>query len=405
MTSELSVRAHAFATLSVGRHLLWRVRRADTKVYEKKDGNLDGQVESTAKCFLIPRGTSEVSIEYDYGKHKARYGGLQTCTSVWVCPVHSWQIGKGRRDELVKASAIMEEDYYALHVVFTLSHNRHHYLRDSLGALTRVNQKYRRGWSWDNFRKETGYSYDVQGLEVTWGWLNGWHPHKHVQAYFLKSVVDELSYHHPETGELLLGVPALVVMVDEFATNRWLYMLEKDGQGFSASSERGVVVKHSPQDISEYIAKFGYVPGKWRAEDEMTRSNSKLGRSDNDNQRYTPFQLLEEYMLNGSEWAAERWLEFVFTIKGRHQLDYMNGFKPFLKRNGLTVLTDKELVEQEENSPLYECLGRLNMHQWRQLNEKGLQPMFLDYVEFVEGDMGKVAQFLIEKGIDVSVAV
>lgn len=402
-SEDLSGKTLSCAVLSAGRYVLFYVRRSDAKIYKKRDGMFDRKVERTAHCMVTPTGQL-VTIDFDYEKQNARFGGVQTCGSVWACPVCSWAISKGRRDELVKISAIMEKDYYALHIILTISHNANHYLRDSMQALASATQKLRSGKRWESFRVQFGYDYDLTATEGTWGWTNGWHPHKHLLAYCKKSVVDKLVYQLPDSGEFVYGLEALPLMVAEFYTERWLHVLENDKYGFSASAERGVVVKNSPSDISDYIAKFGYVPGGWRAEDELTRSNSKLGRSTSEkfeDRRFTPFQLLEEYFFNGSDWAAEKWLEFIFVMKGRHQLQFMRGFKPYLVTQGLNILSDEELATQESKSPFYDLFMSFNLVQWRQIMRSGVHPYLLDFVESVGADRAKVIQFLLEKGVDI----
>jgi hypothetical protein len=414
LASEFSARAVSLASLSSARHLLWSVRRVDVGRYKVKKssrfypifGEYDRKPEKTAKCFLVPKTRNgTVVIEYDYENNKARYGGLQTCTSVWACPVHSWQISKGRRDELVKAAAIMEQDYYSLHAVFTMSHSINDMLYHSLPALLSALQRFRSGKAWKDFRARVGYAFDVQALEATYGFSNGWHPHKHWLPFFHKKIVDQLTFQDQNTGVEIYGIEALRAIFDDFATKRWMDVLVKDGRGFSASEERGVVVKNTESGITDYIAKFGTLPKKYRIEDEVARGHIKSGRSTKKNPRFTPFQLLEEYTFQSADWAGQVWLDYALAFKSKQQLRYSRGFKPFLSENGLDILTDEQLIEEAEYSPLFAPLLMLETPQWRQLIGEGLFAMYLDVIEVYFGDVDKCRQWLVDQGVDLSVNV
>ena len=57
----------------------------------------------TAKCLRIPTSVRDVQIWKSKEHHTTSYSGLQTCGSVWTCPVCSAKIAERRRVELLHA--------------------------------------------------------------------------------------------------------------------------------------------------------------------------------------------------------------------------------------------------------------------------------------------------------------
>ena len=57
----------------------------------------------TAKCMRIRTGRTDVQVWKSKAHHTASYGGLQTCGSVWTCPVCAAKIAERRRVELLDA--------------------------------------------------------------------------------------------------------------------------------------------------------------------------------------------------------------------------------------------------------------------------------------------------------------
>ena len=51
----------------------------------------------------------------------------------------------------------------------------------------------RKGKQWDKFKLNNEFEGLIRSLEITFGLLNGWHPHTH-ELWFVSDKVDELEF-------------------------------------------------------------------------------------------------------------------------------------------------------------------------------------------------------------------
>ena len=86
----------------------------------------------TAKCMRIRTGRTDVQVWKSKAHHTTSYGGLQTCGSVWACPVCAAKIAERRRVELLDA---MEMHKAQGGVVSLLTLTTPHQRGDNLAAL------------------------------------------------------------------------------------------------------------------------------------------------------------------------------------------------------------------------------------------------------------------------------
>jgi hypothetical protein len=93
----------------------------------------------TAKCLRVPfRPDGSVAVLYSPAHQSASFGGLCTCSSVWVCPVCSAKISERRRLEIQAAVKAWEAQGGSV-VLLTLTHG--HGPRDPLAGLLQAEQK------------------------------------------------------------------------------------------------------------------------------------------------------------------------------------------------------------------------------------------------------------------------
>lgn len=106
-----------------------------------------------------------------------RLAGVETCGSVWTCPVCAARILAERAQEI--STAVAE---YGAHrswmVTVTLRHGPHHDLYVLRRVLRDAYARLKSGRWGQRLRAELGWRGDVSALEVTHG-ENGWHPHLH----------------------------------------------------------------------------------------------------------------------------------------------------------------------------------------------------------------------------------
>ena len=269
------------------------------------------------------------SAEFD----TASYKGLQTCGSVWACPVCSAKISERRRVELQSAIALHKASGgQVLLATFT----NPHYLGDNLAevlagqakALAYLNS----GRAAVQLFSDMGCVGQVRALEVTHGRLrvlnNGWHPHYHV-LLFVRSGLDLVAFR----ARLFV---------------RWAAACIKSGLK-APSLEHGVRLDDG--------SKAAAYASKWGLESEMTKGHTKKA-----NHGETPFDLLRAYLENGDKHASALFREFAETFKGKRQLHWSKGLK---KLFGIGETTDEELAEKQENKA--SLLGAISLEQWREI--------------------------------------
>lgn len=263
------------------------------------------------KCLRWAIPNSHVKIIHHPEFGKAGYAGLQTCGSIWECPVCASKISERRRVE-VQTAMTMHKAKGGQVVLLTVTSP--HQFTDSLPA-TLVNQ----AKAWDGFRKNRagrrffaalGTVGSIRALEVTHG-ANGWHPHFHL-LIFVEAGVDLLKAHRL----------AYVAWADECS---------KAGLGMP-SFKHGVSLQDGSH-AEKYVSK-------WGLENEITKSHLKKAKSGG----RSPFDLLRCYS-KGDKQAGALFVEYATHFKGKRQLVWSNGLKALF---AIEEATDLELAEREE---------------------------------------------------------
>lgn len=292
----------------------------------------------TAKCLRLRRRTVEgeyagVSVWRHAEFQSAHYKGLQTCGSVWACPVCSAKISERRRIEL--AAAITIHKAAGGEVLLMTLTNRHD-RRDDLGELihgqAEALRRFMRGGLKASSRwfDSMGCIGTVRAMEVTHGDANGWHPHYHV-LLFVRAGLD------------------LANFASE-GSKHWAKCCVNAGLK-EPSIDRGLTLQGG-----DYAARY---VGKWGLEQEMTKGHQKKARPGG----ATPFDLLRRVLADPKDKrAAALFIEFVQCFKGRRQLVWSKGLKA---RFAIEESTDEQLADGVvEGSELF---ARISLIQWRQI--------------------------------------
>lgn len=292
---------------------------------------------------------------------RAKYTGVAVCGSGWSCPHCAPRISERHRLELRAAA-----DYHRLGggalllCAFTFSHGMYTDLRESWGRLGNARQRFARHKDVKRFRKRSGWIGRVQAREITFG-INGWHPHAHSLEF-----INDTS-----TG---------AAPITELDLEEWLPVMQRAWQDCCKASGLECSIEHgfdmSLTEADDYIAK-------WGADAELTKWHTKRGRGSTDDAPderglwgYTPFDLLRIFdgqlaadpRLNLTrERAAALFAEFVSVSKGSAQLHWSRGLKDRL------VVDEKADAEE----PVYEHKATLELHEWRVIQDMGVQLEFL----------------------------
>ena len=142
----------------------------------------------TNNCLRVRQGSKQIQVHKSVQHGTASYSGLQTCGSVWVCPVCAAKIAERRRAEIIAAMAAHNAAGGCVNMLtLTAPHQR----GDDLGELL-VKQAKALNAFWNDRQVkavllEMGTVGQIRALEVTHGRKsprnNGWHPHYHVLLF------------------------------------------------------------------------------------------------------------------------------------------------------------------------------------------------------------------------------
>lgn len=316
------------------------------------------------------------------GSRRAGLAGVQSCGSVWTCPVCSQKIQAERQAQV--ASALATARVKGLEVVFltlTMRHARAHRLDRLWGHLSTAWRKTVSGSQrhWKGDKDEFGIQGYLRLVEVTHGAVNGWHVHVHVLLFL------DPSKSARSNGLLWGGFGLTDDDVQDLGMRmflRWRKALDVPGLGIRPSAARGVDIRRVRSDdaIAEYFAKNIYDrKGEGSTAHDVTGAHSKDAKNGN----RTPFGILRsivgteysqvdestgEVTGGGFERDLDLWHIYEKASKGRRQLLWSPGLKDLL---GITdEKTDQEIVDEDHGG---EVLEWMTAPEWTHISRRRMQ--------------------------------
>ena len=292
------------------------------------------------KCLRLRQKGKEIQVLKSVEHKTASYSGLQTCGSVWRCPVCSAKIAERRRGEIIAAMAAHKA---AGGCVNMLTLTCPHQVKDNLADLLKKQAKALNTFWKDRQSKavfkEMGVVGQIRALEVTHGRKsehnNGWHPHYHVLQFG--------------------GVGVDLTRFDAASMRDWqvrLYLRWANACKLAGLGEPSYAHGLKLDDGSK-AAKY---VSKWGLEDEMTKGHTKKALHGE-----TPFDFLRAYLADKNDkQAAALFIEFATTFEGKRQLHWSAGLK---KRYAIGEKTDEELADIQDD--FCRVLGTITLDQWR----------------------------------------
>lgn len=289
-------------------------------------------------------GTVALKLSEGDSGRTAGLGGVQTCGSLWACPVCSAKITGKRTTEVERALAwnANRGGTVAL-LTLTLRHHSGHRLRQSWDAISGAWRAMTNHRAWKDARKVLGMDHYIRATEVTHG-ENGWHVHLHVLLFF----------DGPTSREAV--EPAVDGMFE-----RWNDALARSG--FEASRAHGIDIRFGGDaldGLGKYLSKLTYeaVGGRWK-------SGRKGGR--------TPFEILHDAIETGLAEDFELWWEWEKASKGRRQLTWSRGLKTAA---GVDDVSDEEVAAEDDDGDVIAILPKQT---WQQV-----EPQVENLLEYTE---------------------
>ena len=281
-----------------------------------------------AHCLWTVTGAS---IDLVRRQDDARFVGVQTCGSVWVCPCCSARISEVRRRELQQLEEWAGSPLRGLRLVMMTLTARHRNRRlgDMVDRLAKAKRRMQNRKAWQRLREDGTLFGTVSVREATHGEEHGWHPHYHVLC-LVRAESDEVAQ------------AALEPM-----RAAWLDCLRKEG--LTGTAQRAFDLQNADA-VSAYISKHGRSEADrqeasearpaWGISEEMTLARTKKGRAGG----RSPWQILRDAAA-GCEASATLWQEYSRVMHGRRQQVWSNGLK---EACGVLEVEDEEAAEGEE---------------------------------------------------------
>ncbi len=294
----------------------------------------------TNNCLRLRQKNKDVEVWQSKEFKTAAYAGLQTCGSVWACPVCAAKIAERRRSEIISAMSTHKASGGTVSLLtLTAPHSRTDKLVDLLGMQSKALKFFWKDFSASKVFKEMGIIGQIRALEVTHGRKsasnNGWHPHYHILQFGGVGV------------DLGLFTASQMAEWAERLYIRWAACCVR--AGLSAPSREHGLKLDDGSKASRYVAK-------WGLEDEMTKGHTKKSA-----QGETPFDFLRSHLADSSDkQALALFKEFAEGFKGKRQLHWSHGLK---KHFAIGEASDEELSVMMDDYA--ELLGTITLEQWR----------------------------------------
>lgn len=333
-------------------------------------------------CLSRIPGRKGVDVYHSPAHSSAHFGGLITCGSVWQCPVCSARISERRRELLSQAVASCRAmGGQVLLAGYTFSHGRSDRLSVSLSALLAAQRSMTGNRPYKRLTERFGIVGTVTAREVTWGVVNGWHPHAHA-LLFAPSEID---------------VPTL----EDELWRAWAMAAHREG--LTMTRRHGLHLTGTTDAVGEYVAKWGSRPTRrlWEAPDELAKSHSKRAhRADGSTPGYSPFDLLRWLADTGESQPAALFRDYAATFKGRYQLTWSRGLAELLGVGDDAAKSDEEIAgEVREDAVL---LATLTPFEWRAVRLTGQRGQLLEVAR--TGDVAALWAFVRQLVAEVAVA-
>lgn len=363
MTSCLDIHASRVSpppseteTQTLNKHRRHRMRRTAGRILKQ---------ERVAKCGRAAIGQAVTVHAADTGHH---FGSVETCGSVWTCPVCAAKITEHRRVEI---DAVLQAHHAAGGVAYMMTLTIPHVRLDSCSSLLETVRNVWRwvktGAPWQRAKAKAGYMGDVRALEVTHG-QNGWHPHLHILVFLAPGTTDEAA---EELGFWFF--------------KRWSRGVEK--RGHPPCSPDAFTFR----EVDEAEGAAAYL-GKWGAAMELTKAHTKRSKSGG----RTPWQLLDDCR-RGNRRDVALFSQYARAFKGARQLTWAGNIRD-------RYCEEPELSDQEAATPpaLPETQNAtIHRPLFKEINRKNLQSHVL--VAADQGGISAVADLLKERGIAVKI--
>lgn len=306
--------------------------------------------ERRRRCGRVPTVKNQGAALMLSGEGRASYLGLETCASVWACPVCSAKIHASYATQISSAlSHHLRTGGGVAMVTLTMRHKKGDALAELWGGLGEAWRAATRGQGWDADRASFGVLGTTRIVETTHG-ENSWHLHVHALVFLSsKPLQDELE---------LLGRSMF---------QRWRTRLINLGLRAPLANSGGLDIRavYSSDELGAYLNKLTSVDEiAGSAAQEMSHSDTKRGRSGG----RTPWQILGDGMgehresSNRPSRSMALWHEWEAASSGKRFMVWSRDTSPewlaILEARGTTLNEEGAATDPGEEAKLVGFIPR-----------------------------------------------
>lgn len=296
-------------------------------------------VTQVTRCARCGRGVLGSAVGVKINDGVAHFSGLETCGSIWFCPVCQAKIRVRRGDEIAAGAANhLAAGGDLKWLTATLRHDEGDTLARTLGLITDGWRALWTGSQSTTDRRRYGSMGHIAVKEVTHGG-NGWHPHVHAVVFLERVITAE---EHFEWWCRL--------------RDRWDRFLLKSG--WQACDPRyglrfDFVNLDRTQALAAYLAKLQDGKGLGN---EAARLDLKSGR----NGSRTPLQILADFGTWGNARDLDLWHEYEQAMPGVNAIRWSRGLRGRVLPD-VVEQTDAEIAAEEVGG---DTIAYLLPHTW-----------------------------------------
>jgi hypothetical protein len=368
-----------------------------------------------------------VSLVWDDENKKANMTGRQTCGHGFGCPCCGAKIANDNGEELERAFVECNaKGFTSAMFTATIRHKLSHTLADSLAYLKEIEKVWRNSKPIRKLQKNLARLGDIQALEITYSFVNGWHPHLHILFIFAGEIdVEEFTntcvhawlkasntvIERDNLNRMQREVsPDCLKVTTGNALEKKLndYLTKNGAEKISFLFGNGSQIKVSKSDPMTQKTLPNGKKG-WSASKEMTQGNRKKGRGDS----MTPQDFLRNIVAGIDEADimkyAHLYREFVEATHGHAMLKWSPKLREKIFGAEVEEKTDEEKASDKFENQGIEFLAKLTKTEYKTLNKNNLIPWLLETVErsHIVGDVSwreeltKITTYQIENRIDI----
>lgn len=272
------------------------------------------------------------------------FAGVQSCGSVWACPVCNAKVMARRALEIGAAvESWTKAGGRVGFLTFTVRHHRGHSLEQVWAGIAKAWHRVTGGKAWKADKEKFGALGFCKVVEVTQG-RNGWHVHVHALVF-----LDDAA-----TAGTLRAL-------QDSMFKRWKAGAIAGRLGALRTAQDAKLVTDDVQ-LSQYLAKQAH--GAIGV--ELTSTQSKVARSEHGTR--SVWTVFDQARL-GLAREVDLWFEWERTSKGKRQISWSHGMRDLV---GLAQEDTDETVAAEEVGTADDTIAVLSEAGWSDLVEARL---------------------------------